>query len=150
MDKQDRKRTLINGKIMAFALGLGTPIFFYLLCSLCFITTSNGYYSNCTYSGTDHSIAHALLQNLQTASAIYVAQQRKPSEVFSDFVIKEGMPNGASTLSLQNLAPSLKKIDGIKTTKMTLEFKDRIKATYYLNGSDVTAVVKEIQNGYSQ
>lgn len=93
------------------------------------------------------SIANSIEQSLQTAAAIYVAQQRKPPKKFSDFVILKGHAYGQYTMTFNNInaqisEPSEQK--DLDTNKLEIDFKNsHVKATYYLNGTDVKAEIEE-------
>lgn len=90
-------------------------------------------------SQAEDSVARSLLQSLQSSAAIYVAQQRVPPVIFSDFVATSGAASGAMTLTLQNVLPQLSGVVGDGTDDMTLTFTGGGTAEYFLNGTDVTA-----------
>lgn len=84
------------------------------------------------------SVAQSLLQSLQSSAAIYVAQQRVPPTGFGDFVTDSGAAASPMTLTLENVKGQL---NGGATIAdpLVLEFTGGGTATYYLNGTDVTA-----------
>ena len=88
-----------------------------------------------------HTTAQSLLQSLQSAAAIYVAQQRVPPSEFADYVASGGTATGAMTLTLENISDQLSAAPvyaaGPPAT-LTLSYSNG-DATYYLNGTDVTA-----------
>lgn len=88
-------------------------------------------------SQAERSVASSLLQSLQSAAAIYVAQERRPPVNFTDYVTISGPTTGAATLTLENIDASA--VPTIATTTLTVPFTGGT-ALYYLNGTDVTAV----------
>ena len=86
----------------------------------------------------ERSVASSLLQSLQSAAAIYVAQERRPPSVFSHFVTGSGAADAPMTLSLENIDTTAAVVVGATTT-LTVPFTGGT-AVYYLNGTDVTAV----------
>ena len=84
----------------------------------------------------EESVAKSLLQSLQSAAAIYVAQQRSAPSVFNNYVTAIGTASGAYTLTLDNINATPA---DLATTAMTETFFSGGVATYYLNGTDVTA-----------
>ncbi len=86
-----------------------------------------------------NAVAQSLLQSLQTSAAIYIAQQRRIPTLFSNFIVASGAATGANTLTLENVRGQLTGTPTITANTMTLNFSNGGKATYYLNGSDVTA-----------
>lgn len=99
---------------------------------------------------TEEKIEKSLLQSLQSSTAIYVAQQRVPPEVFSDFLVTSGEATEAATITLANAQDRIKKIENIDSTEMVINFTKGIKATYYLDGTDVTATYEEMQDALTE
>jgi hypothetical protein len=84
-------------------------------------------------------VAKSLLQSLQSSVAIYKAQQHVPPKQFADFVTNTGAATGKYTLTLHNIQNQLSAKKGLHSKQLTLTFTKKGKATYYLNGTDVTA-----------
>lgn len=85
------------------------------------------------------SVAQSLLQSLQSSAAIYVAQQRVPPTQFSDFVVASGAASSTHTLTLENVKGQLNGNSATIADPLVLNFTSGGTATYYLNGTDVTA-----------
>jgi prepilin-type N-terminal cleavage/methylation domain-containing protein len=85
------------------------------------------------------TVAKSLLQSLQSATAIYVAQQKVPAVNFNNFIVTSGAATGAMTMTLENVRGQTTAIAGQATQTMTLTFNGGGTSTYYLNGTDVTA-----------
>lgn len=87
-------------------------------------------------SQAERSVASSLLQSLQSAAAIYVAQERRPPTIFTDFVTPTGSAAAPMTLTLENIdaaaAPTF------AATSLTVPFTGGT-AVYILSGTDVTA-----------
>lgn len=81
-------------------------------------------------------VAQSVLQSLQSGAAIYVAQEKITPDVFSDFTISKGEISRPATITLENVDCT---VEGLKTKEMKLSFEPRNEATYYLNGTDITA-----------
>lgn len=100
-------------------------------------------FQNLTQSAQS-TVASSTLQSMQTAAAIYVAQQRVPPSGFDSFVVATGTATGSQTMTLQNVMPQLNAAPTVSGTAMTLTFKPSGGTTptaqYFLNGSDITAV----------
>lgn len=96
-------------------------------------------FSNLT-NQAEETVAKSLLQSLQSSTAIYVAQQRVPPVNFDDFIVTSGEASGAATLSLANVTDRVTNIGGEGSTAMSLTFQGTGTATFYLNGTDVTAM----------
>lgn len=89
------------------------------------------------------TLAKSLLQSMQSSTAIYFAQQRVPPDKFSDFLQKSGEVTGSSTLTLEYIKDKITKIEDTSATQTSITFEGSVKATYYLNGTDVTAEYEE-------
>lgn len=93
----------------------------------------------CGYS--DESLSRSLHQSLQSAAAIYVAQQRTAPIVFSDFVVSDGVASEPVTLSLDNVDATAENLD---TKEMKLTFESGDVAIYHLeNTIDVSLTFKD-------
>lgn len=91
-------------------------------------------------SQAEDSVARSLLQSLQSSAAIYVAQQRVPPVIFTDFITGSGQANGAMTLTLENVQAQIGGAYVVPgADQMALTFTGGGVATYFLNGTDVTA-----------
>lgn len=92
------------------------------------------------------TIARSLLQSMQSASAIYVAQQQVPPDTFSNFlVIDQYVDNPAHTLTLENVKDLINEPDNqlvLESNEFHMVFNDGYEVIYYLNGTDITADFK--------
>lgn len=85
-----------------------------------------------------------LLQSLQTSAALYVAETKMAPQIFSDYVTSIGPATPPYTLSIKSMADaqhvtSVVPAD-LSSTQITLTLQSGSVVSYYLNGSDVTAV----------
>ena len=85
------------------------------------------------------TVAKSLLQSLQSAVAIYVAQQRVPPVAFADYVTSSGPAATHYTLTLENINNQLAAAPTFAASQLSLKFNNGGTATYVLTGSDVTA-----------
>lgn len=99
--------------------------------------------SNARLMYVQAEIAESVANSLSSGAGIYVAMQRKAPEVFSDYVVLKGNAEGQYTMSLELVADQLKKVEGIETTDMVLDFDSGLVATYNLDGYNVSYKLNE-------
>lgn len=144
-DKQDKIKTKTpkkNNDTVSNLLLLMIAFIF----SILLLSTPRSNSSSC--GTTNDMIAQSLLQSLQSAAAIYVAQQRTTPQTFSNFVVSDGPATRFYTLSLENIDASTKIFNDKKLT-ITMEPRynddNKLKAIYYLNGTEITTTLKKIK-----
>lgn len=134
MEKPKKRETILETMFKVFLVLLVVSINSLIL--MAFFSQKNR--SHCSFYPPG-SEAKSVRQSLESSVAIYVAQQRTKPETFSDFVVADGEATGGTTLSLAKVQGCLLKPQkSIQGNEFTLHFRDNTKATYYLDGTDVT------------
>jgi prepilin-type N-terminal cleavage/methylation domain-containing protein len=89
------------------------------------------------------TVARSLFKSLQTSVAVYVVQQKVPATTFNNFITVSGAATPPYVVTLDGILPQLTGgsagVAGLNTTQMSLSFTNGGTASYYLNGTDVTA-----------
>lgn len=91
-------------------------------------------------SNAEETSAHQLLHSLKTAATMYTAQEYNSPQAFDNFVILKGKVSGSKTLTLENIQDLTTNITmQPSASTLSVNFNNGLKATYHLNGCDVTA-----------